>query len=200
MDKGRGSIDSAQGLLGRTVVSQSNEPLGRVRDIVLDVPCGKLDYVVIQPSTNLAVEAKVMIPVPAQVLAQTGSPRTLQLKADRDQFLSGPHFEKKFWTEMAMEGFAASVYRHYGVSPHRPEQLAMATERTPKDIEYQFLKELVDQAAMPSTDARKLNIQVRDGRLMISGRAASEKDKEAILNAATRVVGPANVVDHIEVR
>ena len=195
---GLAKFQSAKALLGQQLAGQSGQPLGTVQDIILDVGFGKADYVVVSPASGPGGSA-LLAAVPPQALAQTVGGNGLVFKGGESLFLSGPRFQGQFWTDLATPAFAASVYRHYGLLPGGA-QTPTPTGRSEQAIEFAFLGELVDQAGMAAAHAHNLNIQINGGRLTLSGQVPSDEDKAAILNAAIRAVGPANVIDRITVR
>jgi sporulation protein YlmC with PRC-barrel domain len=196
---GQPRFQSAKALLAQPVVGQSGQPLGTVQDIILDVGFGKADYVVVRPAGGPG-GSPLLAAVPPQALAQAAGAKGLVFKGDENLFLSGPRFQKQFWTDLATPAFASSVYRHYGLLAPSAAQPPTPTGRSEQAIEFAFLSELVDHAGIAAAHARNLNLQINGGRLTLSGQVPSGEDKAAILNAAVRAVGPANVIDRIQVR
>lgn len=74
------------------VGNQQGETLGKVADIAIDVPTGRIAYVVIDASEYLGAEGQgqKLIAVPPQALSM--SQGTLMLNADRQRMLRAPSF------------------------------------------------------------------------------------------------------------
>ncbi len=194
-----GGLQPAEGLLGKSVVGESGAVVGQVQDLILDVPGGRVDYVVVRASPAQGV-APLLVPVPPQALAVLPGTETLALNANEPQFTSGPRLQPAFWTELATEAFASAVYRHYGLLGSQSSHAATTLVRSDSEIKLAFTRALITSAAMAAANARGLRIQVHNGQAALSGTVASEADKEAILAVARRVAGAGNVIDQLQVQ
>lgn len=205
---GSGGFCSAVGLVGLRLVSRTNEPLGQVADIMVDLPVGRIAYVVIQPAAGTGSLDNLYV-VPPQAVRMDAAGRSLVLKADQAHFLAGPHFQRDFWTEMARPELMAAMLKHYdlqaGVSaqpdptrqpvralietPGAPSQAPPA--RTDQQITAAIATEIVRiNNAFPTRDFK---ITTTKGHVTLTGRVRTESQKQQLGAAAARVVGAENV-------
>ena len=203
-----GGFCSAVGLVGLHLVSRTNEPLGQVEDIMVDVPVGRIAYVVIQPAAGTGSLDNLYV-VPPQAVRLDAPGRSLVLKADQAHFLAGPHFQKDYWTDMARPELMAAMLKHYdlqaGVSaqpdptrqpvralietPGAPSQAPPA--RTDQQITAAIATEIVrNNNAFPTRDFK---ITTTQGHVTLTGRVSTESQKQQLGAAAARVVGAENV-------
>ncbi len=194
-----GGLQSAKALLGKSVVGDSGRVVGQVQDLIVDVPGRKVDYVVVATAPTQG-GAPLLMPVPPQALAVLPGTETLALNANETQFAAGPRLDPAFWTQSATAAFASDVYRHYGLFETSSSNSAKAPALSDDEIRLAFTRQLISGAAMAAANARGLRIQVHNGQATLSGRVASEADKQAILDVARRVAGAGNVIDQLEVR
>jgi sporulation protein YlmC with PRC-barrel domain len=107
-----GKLSSAAGLVHQQLLSQSNEVVGQVEDIMVDLPVGRVVYLVVQPTAG-AGSAGILYVVPPQSVLPDATGRALVLNADQAHFLAGPRFQKQYWTELSRPELAAAVQQHY---------------------------------------------------------------------------------------
>lgn len=98
-------------LLGLPLRSAAHEPLGSVNDLMVDLPTGRLVYLVIAPGQPAAPGDLYAVPPGAVQWDEQSS--ALTLKSDRTHFLAGPHFQKDFWSDITFPAFAGAVREHY---------------------------------------------------------------------------------------
>ncbi|SPE62269.1 exported hypothetical protein [Verrucomicrobia bacterium] len=207
------ALVSARALIGATLLSDSNDRLGQVLEIMLDVPLGQVVYFVVQPLAGDATAPDLyVVPPPAVKRDATGA---LVLASGQAHFLAGPHFQKAFWTDLSFAELAVAVHEHYGLSPtgrpSDPERqparaLIQGTEATPtaaparsdEEITKAILVTLVrDDKSWPE---RGITMKTISGRVTLGGRVKNEKERLRILAVVGGIVGPANVDDHLEVQ
>jgi sporulation protein YlmC with PRC-barrel domain len=205
---GSGGFCSAMGLVGVRLLSETNEPLGQIEDVMVDVPVGRIAYLLIQPAAGAGLPSTLYVMPPQSVRIDSAS-RSLVLKADQAHFLAGPHFQRDFWTEMARPELMAAMLQHYDLQPEvaaqsdptrQPARARVETPGAPaqalsaqsdQEITQAVVTEIVRiSGAFPTRD---LKITTTQGRVTLSGRVRSEKQKEQIGAAAARVVGAEKV-------
>jgi len=189
-----GPLVSAARLLGARLLSQSNEPLGQLKELMVDVPLGRIIYLVIAPAAD-ATDYYVVPPVAVHLEGASGS---LVLKADQAHFLAGPRFQKDFSTDLAFPQFALAVRHHYGLQAVVASSGPAAQARSDHELTEAVLTEIVHQANGLAT--LNLMVTTAHGRVTVSGNVRNEKQARQILAAAQRVAGAGNVEDHLEYR
>jgi sporulation protein YlmC with PRC-barrel domain len=99
-------------LIGRPLASQTGDPLGKVEDMMVDLPYGRFVFLVVKPIAELNPTNLYVLPPASVRLNTNGGP--LVLKASLEHFVLGDNFDPKFWTELLNTNLAEKVYRHYG--------------------------------------------------------------------------------------
>ena len=208
---GSGGLSSTAGLVGLRLLSQTDEPLGQVEDVMVDLPVGRVVYLVIQPVGD-AGSQDALYPVPPQAIRPDATSRALALKADQAHFLAGPRFQKAYCTDMNRPELSAAMLQHYSLqaSPGQPDptrepvRARLETAGTPsqvtparsdQEITQAVVTEIVrNNSAFPTRD---LKITTSNGRVTLAGRVKNEKQKQQLAAAATRVVGAENVINQL---
>lgn len=96
----------ASDLIGANVFDSSNRPLGTIKDFVVALPAGQIDFIII--STQSGARA---IAVPASMMTRSG--HDFLLGARERQLTSAPDFAKM---DLQDQGWAHEVNSHFGVS------------------------------------------------------------------------------------
>ena len=202
-----GGWSSAESLLGAPVAGARGEPLGKVKDLMLDVPAGQMVYVVVEPGPGAAGPDDLYVVPPVCLTVQPAS-RSLKLKLTQDAFLAGPHFSRQFWTDMIFPEMAMAVCKHYGLHAPEPTQsgglsasssqaVPVETGRSDQEITRAVLAELL-RDSHGQLIVLNLAVTTRDGRVTLSGQVKDETEKRQVLGAAQRAAGQDNVEDRIE--
>lgn len=210
---GSGGVCFSTDVVGRPLVSQANEPLGRVEDVMVDLPMGRVVYLLIEPGIGPDSQ-NVRYVVPPQTIHPDTNGQALVLNADQAKFLAGPHFQKAYWTEMSSLEMATAMMQHYGLDAmslgrpdpaHQPARASVAAAGVPpqtapsqSDVEITMavVTEIVRiDGAFPTRD---LKIITSAGRVTLSGRVRTNRQKAELAAAAARVVGQENVVNQLQ--
>jgi sporulation protein YlmC with PRC-barrel domain len=211
---GSGELSSAAEIVHQRLLSQNGQPLGQVEDIMVDLPVGRVIYLVIQPAGGAdSLNIRYLVP-PQAVRADTTGP-ALVLKADQAHFLAGPHFQKEYWTDLSRPDLSTAVLQHYDLqtAPNQPDSKAqpavaplvtlgtssqIAPARSDQEITQSVVTEIVrNDNAFPT---RELKITTSNGRVTLAGRVKNEKQKQQLATAAARVVGAENVINQLQTR
>ena len=100
-------------LVGDRVRNPDGEYLGRVREIMLDVPAGRVAYAVLSFGGFLGVGDKLFA-VPWGALRVHTVEREFILEIDRETLENAPGFDKDDWPDMADPAFREAIDTHYG--------------------------------------------------------------------------------------
>jgi len=192
-----GRFCSTAALMDTPVVSQSDEHLGKVRDVMIDVPTAQVVYLVVEPQHGTGEVSELYVVPPVSVQLDKGGAR-LVLKGDREHFLAGPRFPNEFWSNLAFPELARTTRQHYGLETE-PAQ-TVPERKTSLADDYQITRAIL--AEITHSAEGKLNTTIRistvNGRVTLSGTLKDEDQKKQIVTAAKRVAGAANVEDHLE--
>jgi len=91
--------NKASGLVGMDVRNPQNEKLGDIKDLVVDLPSGRIAYAVMSVGGFLGVGDKY-IAVPPNELHLAADGRGLILNADKARLQSAPGFAKNNWPDI----------------------------------------------------------------------------------------------------
>ena len=108
---------SASTLAGDKVRNPAGEDLGKVDELMIDIPSGKVAYAVVSFGGILRMGNKLFA-VPWNVLTIDEDEKCFVLDIDKQTLESAPGFDKDNWPDMADTTWGANVYKHYGATPY----------------------------------------------------------------------------------
>lgn len=100
-------------LIGMKVESSSNQALGKISNVVVDLPTGRIMYAVLEPDSSLNL-GNNLYPLPSDALTLSSDQKHLVSGIDQQKLASAPHFEKNTWPNLTDASFASQVYQYYG--------------------------------------------------------------------------------------
>lgn len=103
----------ASTLTGDAVVNRQGEVLGDIREIMLNVSSGKVEYAVLAFGGFMGIGGKLFA-VPWRALVLDAINRRFMLNVSKDRFAHAPGFDKAQWPDMADPTWAAIVHDFYG--------------------------------------------------------------------------------------
>ena len=101
-------------LIGDEIVNRQGDKLGRLEDIMLDVPNGRIAYAVMSMGGFLGFGDKLFA-VPWERLQLDTDHRNMILDVDRERMELAPGFDKRHWPSMADPTWADDVHAFYRV-------------------------------------------------------------------------------------
>ncbi|RZI84854.1 MAG: PRC-barrel domain containing protein [Rubrivivax sp.] len=108
---------TADTLTGNKVVNQQNETLGTVQDIMLDVPRGRIAYLVMSSGGFLGLGDRLFA-IPWSVLVLDTDRKCFVLDARKSTFENAPGFDKNHWPSLADEDdWHQRVHGHFNADP-----------------------------------------------------------------------------------
>ena len=116
-DKRYRRVLSASTLAGDSVRNSAGEDLGKVDEIMIDVPSGKVAYAVLSFGGVLGIGNKLFA-VPWNALKLDEDEKRFILDVDRQTLETAPGFDRDNWPDMADNTWATGVFRHYGAEPY----------------------------------------------------------------------------------
>jgi sporulation protein YlmC with PRC-barrel domain len=111
---------SASTLTGDKVQNSMGEDLGKVDEIMIDIPSGRVAYAVLSFGGLLGIGNKLFV-VPWSALTLDEDEKCFILNVDKQTLESAPGFDKDNWPDMADTTWATGVFRHYGAAPYWEE-------------------------------------------------------------------------------
>jgi sporulation protein YlmC with PRC-barrel domain len=110
-------IMAADTLQGDKVVNLQNEELGKIEDIMIDVPNGRVAYAVLSFGGILGIGDKLFA-IPWNALTLDADRECFVLDIDQERLKNAPGFDKDHWPSMADPNFASQIYSYYNRRPY----------------------------------------------------------------------------------
>ena len=121
-DKKYRRVLSAGTLAGDRVRNSSGEDLGKVHDIMIDVPTGRVAYAVLSFGGVLGVGNKLFA-VPWSSLMLDEDEKEFVLDIDKRRLENAPGFDKDNWPDMADPSWRSQVFDYYDADPYWEEDV-----------------------------------------------------------------------------
>ena len=102
-------------LIGNDVYNREQEDLGDIKEIMLDVPTGRISYAVLSHGGLLGMGEKLFA-VPWRALVLDTDIKRFTLDVSRDRLASAPGFDKDSWPDMSDEVWAKDIHAYYGTA------------------------------------------------------------------------------------
>jgi sporulation protein YlmC with PRC-barrel domain len=110
-------ILAASTLEGDKVRNSAGEELGKIDEIMIDIPSGKVAYAVLSFGGVLRMGNKLFA-VPWSKLRVDQDEKCFILDVDKHTLESAPGFDKDNWPDMADTTWGSEIYQYYGASPY----------------------------------------------------------------------------------
>jgi sporulation protein YlmC with PRC-barrel domain len=110
-------VMSAGTLAGDRVRNSAGEDLGKIEEIMIDVPTGRVAYAVLSFGGFLGMGDKLFA-LPWDALQLNEDEHEFILNVDKATLENAPGFDQDNWPDMADENWASQIYGHYGSKPY----------------------------------------------------------------------------------
>jgi sporulation protein YlmC with PRC-barrel domain len=110
-------IMAADTLEGNDVYNAGGEELGSIKDIMIDVPRGRVAYAVLSRGGILGMGDKLFA-IPWAALTLDTDRKCFVLNIDKEVLKNAPGFDKDDWPRMADETWALSLHKYYNQDPY----------------------------------------------------------------------------------
>ena len=108
---------SASTLAGDSVKNAAGEDLGKVDELMIDIPSGRVAYAVLSFGGFLRMGNKLFA-VPWDALAVDEDRKCFILDLDKTKLENAPGFDKDNWPDMADVAWGSQIYSYYGRKPY----------------------------------------------------------------------------------
>ena len=116
-DDGPGpEVMGADTLVGNDVYNHKDEGLGDIKEIMLDMRSGRVNYAVLSFGGFLGLGDKLFA-VPWDALTLDTKNKRFVLNVEKDQLMDAPGFDKDKWPNMADQSWATKIHTYYGTTP-----------------------------------------------------------------------------------
>jgi sporulation protein YlmC with PRC-barrel domain len=116
-DKRFRRVMGAATLTGDSVRNAAGEDLGKIKELMIDVPTGRIAYAVLSFGGVLSMGNKLFA-VPWSVLTLDEDEKRFILNVDKDRLKNAPGFDKDHWPDMADATWVTRISDYYGVEPY----------------------------------------------------------------------------------
>jgi sporulation protein YlmC with PRC-barrel domain len=106
----------ASDVIGKTVLNNQGEKLGKVEDLALDVESGRIVQVILSTGGFIGI-GDTLTAVPPGALHCDAAHKVLHLDADKEKLTGAPKFETSKLADCSDSKHLAAVYRYYGQEP-----------------------------------------------------------------------------------
>jgi sporulation protein YlmC with PRC-barrel domain len=116
-DKKYRRVLAASTLAGDQVQNTAGENLGKVDEIMIDIPAGKVAYAVLSFGGFLGMGNKLFA-VPWSALRLDEDKKHFILDVDKRKLENAPGFDKDNWPDMADTSWGTRIFSYYGAEPY----------------------------------------------------------------------------------
>lgn len=111
-----GALDRASKLVGTEITDNSGEKLGKIRDLAVELPSGRVLQVIVTSGGILGVGGRT-VGIPPSMLMSGAPEKLVASRVTREKFQAAPVFELDRWSEATDRDHTLTVYRHFSVDP-----------------------------------------------------------------------------------
>ena len=204
----------ASELIGSNILSAEGKDIATVKDLILDLPAGRVVAVIISAGGFLGIgEANNAVPPAAFGFAANDSNR-LQLTASRELMRKSPRYKSADAARFDEPGYTDEVYRSFEQEPYTKAMAADNTRANIRDRDRATLTPLDQSNAKGdlettarirknllasdtlSVNAQNVKIITRDGLITLRGPVKTASEKTMIGEIAARQAGASQRVDN----
>jgi sporulation protein YlmC with PRC-barrel domain len=102
--------------MGDKVVSEDNEPLGSIEELMIDLERGHIAYAVLSFGGLPGLGDKLFA-IPWNALRIDPVEKRVVLDVKKDKLEKAPGFDKEHWPNMADPKWSAELHHYYGATP-----------------------------------------------------------------------------------
>ncbi len=116
-DKKYRSVLSASTLAGNDVRNSSGEDLGKISEIMIDIPTGRVAYAVLSFGGFLGMGDRLFA-LPWSILKVDEDEKCFILDVDKQVLKNAPGFDKSNWPDMSDTTWGGKVFSYYHAEPY----------------------------------------------------------------------------------
>jgi sporulation protein YlmC with PRC-barrel domain len=203
-------IQKASKLIGTPVNNLQEEKLGKVENMLVDLPSGRLVAIIVSSGGFLGMGDELSA-VPPTALRFNTERDTLRLDASKEMLSSAPHFKANQWPDFAQPSYAGGVYRAYKVEPYFTSDTTAGTDNSTLTSPAQGnsqadvnttarIRQEINAGKDLSVNARNVKVTTLDGRVTLQGPVNTAEEKAFIAAIANKIAKSENVDNQLEVK
>jgi hypothetical protein len=210
-----GSAWRASEIIGTSVKNSTDETIGEVKDIIVDLKSGDILAVIVSSGGFLGI-ADVLSAVPSSALRYDTTAKAFKTKITKEQLQRAPQHKSNDWPDYSDATVMAKL-REYSDTiqsdtnmPNPSNDIAKPEDITPtamdqgtseSDIKItkDIRSEVVKQDGL-SFNAKNIKIITKDGHVTLAGLVDSSEELHALVKIAGQHVNADNVTDSLKVK
>jgi hyperosmotically inducible protein len=215
-----GHVQRATKLMGVAVKNVQGETLGKVEQLMVDLPAGRVVSVILSSGEFLELGGELSA-VPPAAFQFNSEHEYLRLDVSKKALSNAPHFKASEWPDLGDPTYAGGIYRAYRVEPYFITNVTVSadnTARNVRDYDDRTLTPLdqgdsvadVDTTARirkgiiagkdMSDNARNVKIITNQGQVTLRGPVNTAEEKRLIGDIAINIALVENVDNQLEVK
>lgn len=107
------NVHKASDVIGMKVRNVSNEDMGKIDNLMINLPQGRIVYAILDPDRSLNL-GKDLYALPPNAFSLNTDRKTLTSDISKEKLAGAPHFAANNWAQLADSSFASQVYQYYG--------------------------------------------------------------------------------------
>jgi len=107
------NVMSASTLIGDKVVNEAGEEVGKIEEIMLHLPSGRIAYAVLSFGGFLSMGDKLFA-IPWEAFMLDEDRKVFVLGVDKKRLENAPGFDKESWPDMADPAWSRDVHSYFG--------------------------------------------------------------------------------------
>ncbi len=112
-------ILSATSIVGTDVKTPTDEIVGEIKDLMIDIESGEIVYAVLSVDSGFLGMGSKYFALPWQSFElDTVEEKAIVMGVDKEKLKNSPGFDKDHWPTHPQQDFIDSVYTHYGFEPY----------------------------------------------------------------------------------
>ena len=215
-----GYVQRVTQLMGVSVKNAQPETLGKVENLMLDLPAGRVISVIVSSGGFLGMGGELSA-VPPAAFRFNSEHKHLHLDVSKETLSSAPHFKSSEWPDFSQPTYADGVYRAYKIEPYFTTNLTVAADNTARNVRDREQRTLtpLDQGNSKadvsttaqirkgiiagkdmSLNAKNVKIITSNGRVTLRGPVDTLEEKRLIGLIAIDIAQLENVDNQLEVK
>jgi sporulation protein YlmC with PRC-barrel domain len=179
------NVHKASELAGMNVKNVSDQNIGEISDLGIDLAAGRVTYVILGAGGVLGAGEKHYV-MPPNAFTLASDNKSLVSGIEKENLTNAPQLQNNNWRQLSDASFASRVYQHYGKQPYWSGSAALTP--TGRDESRTYEKREVNQRDRISRDRDdKDGLRVR--RAPPGHQAAEATGDFANVEEATRLIG-----------
>jgi len=122
------NVHKADDVIGMKVRNVNNEDIAKVENVIVDLPAGRVVYVILTPDRSLNLGDNLYA-FPPNALTLGTDQKSLVTDMTKERLASAPHFAKNNWPNLSDTSWASQVYQFHGKQAYFQTGMQPTSER-----------------------------------------------------------------------